>query len=102
MQKGRLTAAFPSDDFTWVAVRCPSKFDIWGESGNLITGEHGHVSVANIEGLLQSVEQPSSHGSDGEEGGPHVIEGKDERAVLIGDLVLNQPFLSGDRLVRHF
>jgi len=57
--------------------------------------------MANIEGLLQSVEQPSSHGRDGEEGGPHVIEGKDERAMFISGLILNQPFLSGEKLVRH-
>jgi len=77
------TAAFPSSDFTGVAVRCPGKFDIWCESVKLITGKHSHGSVAGIEGLLKVVPQTSSHGRDGEEGRPHVIEGKDERVVLI-------------------
>jgi hypothetical protein len=46
--------------------------------------------MAYIEGLLNVVEQPSSHGNDGMERGPHGYKGRDEQTEVAGGIDLIQ------------
>jgi len=55
-----LTATRPSSDLVWVAVRCPGKFGVCSYLAKLVIRKPTQTAMANIEGLLKVVEQPSS------------------------------------------
>jgi hypothetical protein len=71
MREKRQTTTFPSDNFVWVTVRSPCKFDVWCESTQICLFESRRGAKANVNGMLRGAQQPSSQGSDGEEWDPH-------------------------------